>query len=153
MNLIAHLRSKYAKHISDKCVERRCRLNLRQLSNYVNFMADSIVVDRKMCDCLVFTNYKRFCIAVVELKSGDIDASSIRDKLINGGKLAAEMLGKCNVQFSRKNFFLILLHNKRISTSEYVIITKRGINIGGISFDIIVDRCGASLVDIIERFG
>lgn len=87
-------------------------------------------------------------LAVVELKSGRLDASLAADQLQGGAHETAGMLaGIDDVEF-----FPIVLCGKGVHAAETKVLGARKIRFRGMSHPIIKKRCASRLRDILNEF-
>jgi hypothetical protein len=102
-----------------------------------------------MCDCIIFATNKRIIIGIVELKSKTAHPSEIIEKLTNSSEVALSTLEKCRRNFTRLDFYHIVLC-KGWDSSEHRVITSRRIVVRGKKYDIIPKRCGVSFSEVIS---
>lgn len=87
-------------------------------------------------------------LAVVELKSGRLDASLAADQLRAGAGEADRMLAGIDVEF-----FPIVLCGKGVHAAETKVLRTQKVRFRGIPHAIIKKRCGSRLRDILNEFG
>ena len=151
MPIIACIKNDCSEEMVNHCSERNCKLKLTGMSNYVVLEGERICSDHKICDCVIFTvENNQIIIGIIELKSKTAHSSEIEKKLINGSKVALDMLEKCNDKRLKFNFYHIVL-SKTWSSSERRIIVSKRIRIGGKEYDIIPKKCGLSFLELLSR--
>lgn len=151
MPVIRCIKSNFSGAIIACCSEKGCRLRHNGLTNYIILKGERICKDRRICDCIIFIKDNGIIIGIIELKGKTIHVSEIIEKLSNGSEIALYILDKCNDNSIRFEFYHIVL-SKKISTSEYKMITKRRIRIRGRSYNIIPKKCGVSFSTLISDF-
>jgi hypothetical protein len=150
MPFIDRIKNNFAEEMVNHCSERSCKLKLVGLRNYVVLKGEKFCIDRKICDCLIFTENADVLIALVELKSKNANATEIEEKLTNGLKIASSLLEKCSIEHVNFDFYLIVL-SKSWRPSEYRVIVSRKVWLRGKRYDIIPKTCGLSFLDLILR--
>jgi len=126
-----------------------CMLRLNGLSNYAVLNGERICKNRRICDCIIFTEGN--IIGIAELKSKTTHSSEIEEKLTNGSKIALNILEECSGNDIKFEFYHLVLA-KRWHSSEYRIITSRKIIVRGKRYNIIPKRCGVSFSVVISGF-
>jgi hypothetical protein len=86
-------------------------------------------------------------LAVVELKSGRLDASLAADQLQGGAYETEGMLTGIDVEF-----FPIVLCGRGVHAAETKVLGARKIRFRGVSHPIIKKRCASRLRDILNEF-
>jgi hypothetical protein len=86
-------------------------------------------------------------LAVVELKSGRLDASLAADQLRGGAGEADRMLAGIDVEF-----FPIVLCGKGVHAAETKVLGAQKVRFRGVPHPIIKKRCGSRLRDILDEF-
>lgn len=98
----------------------------------------------KLCDCIILiTSATQHWGAVVELKSGSLDARAVKEQLQSGANLAALHLG------STARLVPVLAHNG-IHAMETRVIKKERIKFRGQGARIALLRCGSPLQDLLS---
>lgn len=151
ISFIDCVKNDFSNAVISNCQEGRCKLNLDGLNNYVLLKGEIICTDRKICDCIIFTKDNLIIIGTIELKSKDIHASEIVEKLTNGSEIALDIINKCKVDYMKFEFYPLVLW-KSIRTPEYKVITSKKIIVRGKKYNIIPQRCGCSFSTVISRF-
>ena len=147
---IACIKSKSDDAVTPRCSEGGCELKLDGLKKYIVVKGDKICKDRKICDCIIFTEIDNLpTIGVIELKSKTVHANEVVEKLDNGSKIALDILEKCSDNRLKYEFCHIVLC-RRWSSSEYIAIKSRKIAIRGNKCSIIPKRCGVSFSAVIS---
>jgi hypothetical protein len=86
-------------------------------------------------------------LAVVELKSGRLDASLAAEQLRGGAIEADRILAGIEVEF-----FPIVLCGKGVHAAETKVLRTQKIRFRGVPHPIIKKRCGSRLRDILDEF-
>ena len=141
------IKDNFANAIISRCSEESCELKLNNLSNYVVLKGEGICTDRRMCDCIIFTEGICIIIGIVELKGKTAHANEIVEKLANASEIALDILENCSENLKYEFYHLVLC--KRWRTSEYMVITNRKIRVRGKRYDIIPKSCGVSFSAVI----
>lgn len=149
MRTISCIKNIFANAVAKDCSEMGCKLRLNGLHNHVVLKGEQICTSRKMCDCIIFATNKRIIIGIVELKSKTAHPSEIIEKLTNSSEVALSTLEKCRRNFTRLDFYHIVLC-KGWDSSEHRVITSRRIVVRGKKYDIIPKRCGVSFSEVIS---
>ncbi len=151
------LREKYKRYLLDKCKEKKCKIVLKDLNNYIILDAENIYKkssNGKMCDCIIctiFDNDQRKKVAIVELKSKNLTASEVYEKLQNGGDLIQNILKENQIKYSPSEFYLIALA-KRWDQTELRMIESKKIRINNKKLFIITEKCGKTLLEIFDKY-
>lgn len=147
---IKAIKNTFADSLIRKCEEKGCKLRVNKLKHYVILKGEKICSNRKMCDCIIFTEKKnRIIIGIVELRSKTIHANEIKEKLDNGSKVAMNILERCCSSKLEFDFYHVVL-SKKWKTSEYKVITNKNIDFKGKRYKILPKRCGCSFYEIIN---
>jgi hypothetical protein len=149
MSVINRIKNIHTDARISRCYEMGCRLKLNGLNNYVILKGEKMCIDRKICDCIIFTIEDYIIVGIVELKSKTVHASEILEKLTNGLKIALDILKECNDNCILYEFYPIVLH-KGINSSEYKIIVRNRIILKGKKYNIIPKKCGTSFSALIS---
>ncbi len=148
MSIVSCIKKRFAYAVIKKCSESNCQLKLNGLSNYIVLKGEKICNDRKICDCIIFKENHHIIIAVIELKSKNIRASEIREKLTNGREKGLMVLEKCNDNDTIDFFHIVLYKNIRVP--EYRVIAAEKIMINGKRHPVILKKCGESFSKLIS---
>ena len=149
MQVIDCIKDNFTNAIIPRCSEMGCMLKLNGLSNHVVLKGEIICQDRRICDCIIFT--EGIIIGIVELKSRTAHSSEIEEKLTNGSEIALNILDKCSNNDMKFEFYHLVLA-KKWHSSEYKVITNRKIVVRGKRYHVIPKRCGISFSAIISDF-
>ena len=149
MSVIDCIKNNFTNAIVPRCFEMGCMLNLNGLSNHVVLKGETICQNRRICDCIIFT--EGIIIGIVELKSRTAHSSEIEEKLTNGSEIALNILDKCSNNDMKFEFYHLVLA-KKWHSSEYKVITSRKIVVRGKRYHVIPKRCGISFSAIISDF-
>ncbi|MFN3384145.1 MAG: hypothetical protein ACK401_04550 [Archaeoglobaceae archaeon] len=122
-------------------------MQLKGLKEYIILKGEEICEGRKACDCIVYSSIDdKLIVAVVELKSKDVHASEIREKLENCLNETSRILEEC-CHHAKAEFHLLVLH-KGMSRPEYNMITSKEIEFKGEEHPILLEKCGSSFSEI-----
>ena len=143
------IKNNFTNAIISRCSEIGCRLRLNGLSKCVVLKGERICQDRKICDCIIFT--EGTIIGIVELKSRTTHSHEIVEKLTNGSEIALNILDECSNNDMKFEFYHLVLA-KKWHSSEYKVITSRKIVVRGKRYHVIPKRCGISFSAIISDF-
>jgi hypothetical protein len=149
MSVIDRIKNNIINAIINRCSEKGCRLRLDGLNNYVVLKGERICLDRKICDCIIFTENDYIIIGIVELKGKTEHSSEIIEKLTNGSLTALDILERCSDDRVKFEFYHLVLC-KSWHPSEYRVIVSRKIIVRGKKYDIIPKRCGVSFFAVIS---
>jgi len=134
--------------LRERCSEKGCELRLHGLGDLVILNGDGLCQDRKMCDCIIFSESDDLIVGIVELKGRTVHASEVIDKLTNASEIAAGILESASRgRLSFQVYHLVLA--KRWSTSEYEVLRHRRITVRGRRYHVIPKRCGISFSEVI----
>ena len=179
MSITECIRENLPHAVVARCSEKGCNLSLTNLASKVVLKGEKLTPGRRICDCIIVAEateegmsrkggwresrsarssrrrggrdrHEGLLVAVVELKGGTADAKEVAEKLELGTVEVLEVLKSCGADPSRMVFLHLVLAG-RWRTSEYRIISSTKILIQGRRYDIILERCGASLKSVIER--
>lgn len=146
--LLERIRRRFRSVLRKRCSERGCELRLHGLTDYVVLNGDRICPDRRMCDCIVFSEARDLILGIVELKGRTVHANEVIDKLTNASEVAVAILESANRgHLSFQMYHLVLA--KRWSTSEYAVLKQKRITVRGRRRYIIPKRCGISFCELI----
>lgn len=148
MPVIDCIKDNFTNAIIPRCSEMGCMLKLNGLSNHIVLKGETICQNRRICDCIIFT--EGIIIGIVELKSRTVHSSEIEEKLTNGSEIALNILDECNNDMKFEFYHLVLA--KKWHSSEYKVITSRKIVVRGKRYHVIPKRCGISFSAIISDF-
>jgi len=146
--LLERIRRRFRSVLRKRCSEKGCELRLHGLTDYVILNGDRLCQDRKMCDCIIFSESDDLIVGIVELKSRTVHANEVIDKLTNASEIAVGILESANRRrLSLQMYHLVLA--KRWSTSEYEVVRHRRITVRGRRHYVIPKRCGISFPELI----
>ncbi len=145
--IVQEIKDEYHNAKVDCCTENKCKLHVDTGKNFVILKGELLVnQSKKICDCIIFHDDEK--IALVELKSHNLDVTDIIEKLTNAGKESSSIATSHGA--NDPLFFVILLAK---SYKNYVIhdkIQKATVKIQGKSYSILAKKCGDSLKKIIN---
>ncbi len=149
MSILTCLENEFADEIINKCEENKCKLMLNEFENKIILKGEKLFNNIKICDCLIFISHNdQILIPLVELKSKNINSSSIIEKFNNSITEAENIITKCNINNNSCKYYIILLVKSWRSSSEFRTITSQKIKFKGIHYNIIPKKCGSSFSDI-----
>ena len=147
-----HLEATCHGALSNACSKDGCSLDIGCFQRRP-LVIDADEIDRggegggNMPDYYVLVTDVGSMLAVVELKSGRLDASLAAEQLRGGAREADEMLAGIDVEF-----FPIVLCGKGVHAAETKVLRAQKIRFRGVSHPIIKKRCGSRLRDILNEF-
>ena len=150
----SHLQARFAKCICDSCKRRGCKLGLGSLPSHSFILIDADKYKEcckfrgRLCDYILFYLEGSPTIAVVELKSGLIEASKAQKQIENGSKVAEQVTGAHLVS----NFLPILLHRRPIHSLDIKTLRKARVPFQGKNYMIIIERCGSQFRGILSKY-
>ena len=102
----------------------------------------------KLADRIIFGQWRDYgFVCAVEFKSGDVGhVSDVLDQLQRAMDVAEDLLADSLID----DWYPVLLHGRRISTIQSATLAKNRIRFRGRPKQIILRRCGASLIDLLE---
>jgi hypothetical protein len=156
MPTIDCIKNDFAETIINHCKERKCKLKLVDLNNYVILkgekVCEKICSECKICDCLLFIVDTDILIGLVELKSKNANASEIEEKLTNGLEIASSILEKCCIEHEYVNFdfYLIVLAKSWPHAIELRKIKNTRVRFRGKKYDILPKKCGLSFTELVS---
>src|SRR5438034_1533461 len=145
---LAYVRDHYHLAVRDHCEEPHCTFDLRGFDAHVILKGEELVQGERASDYVIFVQAERDIVMVLEMKGRTMDASEVREKLLNSTRVAIEIAG----HYPQARIDLDLIHlvlSRRIDASEYRSIVGRPLAAGGRKFSILAKRCGTSLYDIL----
>ncbi len=136
----------------NQCSEQGCTVNLRQIPNRVVLKGEKLVREgESICDCLFFPfENGKYTVALVKLKSKNVDVSLVVKQLTNGTRKAFEILSQCGIDAKNTRWYHFL-YSKAIGSAAQKVLRDSKVSFEGRQFNIIRKRCGASLHEAIER--
>lgn len=159
MNLLDELEEKFQRCVVTSCGKQGCTLRVQNMSpsSYKIIDADEYARVRaytgKLCDYFLFLMYQgALGVAVVEMKSGTVRASTVVDQLQAGSDESSRIL-RHEVSHGDMpcKFFPILLH-RGIRSAEVKILRKKRITFGSKKYRVILERCGSELQKILSKY-
>jgi hypothetical protein len=101
-----------------------------------------------LCDCLVlWSRNGRLVAAAIELKSGSVDASIVRDQLQGGANLIDEL-----ARDLRPMQFFPILASVKMKAIELRAFKRFRIRFRGMDYRPIIVGCGNQLTQIVEKY-
>jgi len=149
MSLINCIRKNYHYAIVSGCSDKRCKLNLSDLKNFLVLKGEKLRGYQKISDCIIFIVKSTVIIGIVELKGKTVHVGDIINKLSNASKIALGILQRCDPKNKKYNFYHIVLAEKWHS-SAYRVVTTRKIEVRGEKYNIIPKECGIHFSNIIS---
>ena len=138
--------------LQNQCSEQGCAVNLRQIPNRVVLKGEKLVREEEsICDCLFFLfENGKYTVALVELKSKNVDVSLVVKQFTNGTRKAFEMLSQCGIDAKNTRWYHFL-YSKELKTAARKKLDDSKVSLKGRLFKINRKRCGDSLHEAIER--
>lgn len=151
-DLIQHVKNKFDYARIPCCREAGCELRLNGLINYVVLKGELLCKNRKMADCIIFVRYDaKVVIGIVELKSGNMHAEEVKEKLTNSLEVAFNILDDLGRHDFQYRFHIIVLCRKW-DDSEYRIIISKKIKFHGKNYSILPKKCNDSFSLILKKY-
>ena len=136
-----------------KCLKQGCRLSLEGLGNLkllIDLDKPGAPVSKGLpkCDYLLFCSNKKetFCVAPIEMKSGNAKASEMASQLVAGAKIAMKLISK---QPDTK-FIPVATYGGRLHKIEKRNFSNKTVTFYDKSYKIVLVRCGSKLIDILK---
>ena len=149
------LLARFSNCLSTSCRERQCGLRLDSLRRSSMVIIDGrkyqelFRFSESLCDRIVFHMEGNTTVAVVELKSGRLDAQQSTKQLINGAQIAEDAMGSA---YRANNFLPMVLRGRRTHTAELKVLGNAKLRFQDKEYSIILERCESSLKSIIEKY-
>jgi hypothetical protein len=156
MNLHAELQRDFPSAIRGSCNKEGCRLKFdRSLSSYRRTIIDAddyaaiCHYKGKICDYFLFLTIPELIVAVVEMKSGRIQASDteakhIAEQLGNGARESEKL-----VQSRPDSTFRPILLYGSMKSRMRVLLAKYEVTFKGKKHKILTAKCGSKLRDLL----
>ena len=148
------LRERELRSITNSYSEKGCRVNVAMDGVLLatiggsNYQRANPSYQGKLADRIIFGDLRgNGFVCAVELKSGNLGhISDLKGQLPGALDLAAKLLEGIPVW----DWYPVVLHGRRISTTSLAAINKARVSFRGTQRRIITRRCGASLTEILE---
>ena len=153
MSLLESLKSKLGDCVVARCSPKQgCSLNLRGIPQRVIVDCDKYqqqgrnrqLQNCKICDYIIICELPQTSVSVIEMKSGGVKASDVKEQLSGGAGLAEQWLAGNPI-----DDFLPVLLLKGGSGQELRVLKKQKVSFRGRAYPIKAERCGAVLSDMI----
>lgn len=151
MPLLESLTSKISGYVVDGCSPKQgCSLDLKEIRRDQRRIVDCDLYiearrpNHKLCDYIIFCELQQISVSVIEMKSGGVKASDVKEQLSGGARLAEQWLAGNPI-----DDFLPVLLSKGGSGQELKVLKKQKVSFGGKAYPIKAGRCGAVLNDMI----
>ncbi|MGD2247085.1 MAG: hypothetical protein PVF58_01680 [Candidatus Methanofastidiosia archaeon] len=145
------IKEKYCDAIVLNCAEKGCKIDLREIENYIILKGEKICKNRKICDHIIFIGNNSITIVIVEFKSKNAKSSEVEEKLYNCSNYALEILEKyTDGSFTYDFYHYVVVKSWR--PPEYRKIVNTRLNIRGRRYNIIPGRLEVSLANSISIF-
>ena len=138
---------KFGKAVINGCCERRCKLGLVGISNYIILKGEKAMPGQKTCDCVVIHGTSPPRIVFVELKSGGVKSKQVIDKFSN----ALEFFSHNVIKDRAYDISMLLLVKRRLPKTFYTVIREHGFKLKGKKYYIITLPCGKELADVYKE--
>jgi len=165
-DIVNKIRANFKKAEITKCREEGCILKLDKLGIFIALKGENLIKDSrfqgllseliksqgdnpKICDCIIFKENGDVIIGLIELKSQKPDASSAKEQLEKGSKVAVEVLEIIIGKYPKFDLFPIILAKSWSRSQSKGIYSE--IDVRGKKYDIIHKDCGDSFYEIIEK--
>lgn len=154
MELLGYLAKDLRECVCRSCERKGCKLRLDSFRAHPILVIDCdkcrarFDFEGEICDFFVFYDWKGLGLAAVEIKPGLMDAKHAVRQIEKGCEVAGKIVDKRRVG----DFFPILLYGRRAKSAEFKILRGAKVVFGGRKHLIIVEKCGASLSEIISEY-
>ena len=139
--------NKFGKAVVNDCCERRCKLGMAGISNYVILKGEKAMPGQKTCDCIVIHDTSPPRIVFVELKSGGVKSMQVIEKFSN----ALEFFSHNVIKDRAYSITMLLLVKRRLPKAFYTVIRNHGFKLKGKKHYIITLPCGKKLADVYKE--
>jgi hypothetical protein len=147
-----YMQERFKQAIDNDCKNSGCQLKIsdidKKLITIINCdrFANIIKYTGKICDFFIFLTLGNSCLAIVEMKSKNIEPLKAIKQLQEGVSKVDDII-TWNIPVS---YYPILLHKGGMHPNDYKILGKERITIKGNRMFIIVEKCGSYLSKIIS---
>jgi len=151
MDTHAYLNKRFPSAIAHSCRRGNCTLRLDGAAFREITIVDADEYARlgrhrkRICDFFLFATARKLLVVVVEMKGGEVDASTAVQQLSSGAR-------ECETLVARGvacGFHAVLLHGGGIHASQIKILRGRGVRFRGKAYPITSRRCGSLLQEIV----
>ena len=146
------VRDALSEAVMSGCCERKCKLGLVGISNFVVLKGEKVVKKQNNCDYIIIQNTTPPQIVLVELKSGGVKHDQVIKKFSNTLQWISEFN---SVRFNNQEYrvTMLLLVKRRLSKTLRTIIRSHGFKLKGKRHFIITSHCGLELADVYKELG